>query len=306
MKLIRPESSAHWYTHPNTTTGEKSKPMHKITGANGNERPTTLRDARKLNLLPSVTSVLGIIAKPQLESWKQEQAILAALTLPRNAGEELDAFARRVVEDMNAQVGAACEFGTRIHAAIESANAERFNGAPAVCDRDLLPWVNEYLKWSLSNVGSIIDAESIVAHGGYAGRFDLLARHTVHGEVLIDFKTQNCKEGKANFYDAWAWQLAAYRFAMNSSARCLSVVIDSNSPSAPQEKLWSEDEIKTGWCIFRAALEIWQQQRGYVPNPSSISATIIEDFRKLTVANGAGRLLAGLEAIKTGKAEVAQ
>ena len=276
MKLIRPESAAHWYTHPNTTTGEKSQPMHKITGANGNERPTTLRDARKMNLLPSVTSVLAILAKPQLENWKQEQAILAALTLPRGEGEGLDAFAKRVVADMGAQVGAACDFGTRIHAAIEAANAERFNGAPAgACDRELLPWVNEYLRWSLCNLGSIIDAESIVTSGGFAGRFDLLAKHTTHGEVLIDFKTQNCKAGKASFYESWAWQLAAYRFAMNSNARCLSVVIDSNSPAAPQEKLWTEDEIKTGWIIFRAALEIWQQQRGYVPNPNSSKPMLV-------------------------------
>jgi len=37
--------------------------------------------------------VLGVIAKPALDAWKQEQAILAALTLPRNEGEPLDEFA---------------------------------------------------------------------------------------------------------------------------------------------------------------------------------------------------------------------
>jgi hypothetical protein len=37
-------------------------------------------------LYPSVTSVLGIMDKPQLTSWKIEQAIMASLTLPKEEG----------------------------------------------------------------------------------------------------------------------------------------------------------------------------------------------------------------------------
>src|SRR5436190_23373532 len=47
---------------------------------------STLRDARKLGLLPSVTNILGVITKPELTAWLQEQAVLAALTLPRLEG----------------------------------------------------------------------------------------------------------------------------------------------------------------------------------------------------------------------------
>jgi hypothetical protein len=57
-------------------------------------RPTTLRDARKLGLLPSVTNVLGVINKPELVEWKMTQAVLAALTLPRRDGEDLGVFAK--------------------------------------------------------------------------------------------------------------------------------------------------------------------------------------------------------------------
>ena len=53
--------SGHWYT-------QEGEPMYTIIGANGKERNTTLRDAKKENLVPSVTTILGMIAKPSLEN----------------------------------------------------------------------------------------------------------------------------------------------------------------------------------------------------------------------------------------------
>ena len=98
MLIVPRESASHWY-YPDGT------PLHEVPRADGKgTRPTSLRDARKLGLFPSVTNVLSILAKPGLEAWKQEQAILAALTLPRTENEPLDEFARRVVADVGSQV----------------------------------------------------------------------------------------------------------------------------------------------------------------------------------------------------------
>ena len=60
--------SGHWYT-------QEGEPMYTIIGANGKERNTTLRDAKSLGLVPSVTTIMGIIAKPSLETWKQKQLL---------------------------------------------------------------------------------------------------------------------------------------------------------------------------------------------------------------------------------------
>ena len=74
MVIIPREPSSHWYFPDGT-------PLHQVPRADGKgSRPTSLRDARKLGLFPSVTNVLSILAKPGLEAWKQEQAILAART----------------------------------------------------------------------------------------------------------------------------------------------------------------------------------------------------------------------------------
>ena len=95
MVIVPRESASHWYFPDGT-------PIHEVPRADGKgTRPTSLRDARKLGLFPSVTNVLGVIAKPALDAWKQEQAILAALTLPRNEGEPLDEFARLDLSQMD-------------------------------------------------------------------------------------------------------------------------------------------------------------------------------------------------------------
>ena len=49
-------AAGHWYT-------QEGEPMYTIIGANGRERNTTLRDAKTLGLVPSVTTIIGMIAK---------------------------------------------------------------------------------------------------------------------------------------------------------------------------------------------------------------------------------------------------
>ena len=105
MKIVA--ESGHWYT----TAGE---PAYQIEGKTG-LRNTTLRDAKKLNLLPSVTTVLNCAAKPGLDIWKQQQVLLAALTLPRGEGESDESYCDRVMTDSKAQGKEAMNRGTHMH-----------------------------------------------------------------------------------------------------------------------------------------------------------------------------------------------
>ncbi|NBW17597.1 MAG: hypothetical protein EBR82_57435, partial [Caulobacteraceae bacterium] len=113
------KESGHWYTR-------NGEPMYTVKGANGKERNTTLRDARKYDLVPSVTTIINVAAKPGLEAWKQQQLLLAALTLPRIDDESIDAYADRVLEDSKQQAQEARDLGTAIHAKVQSA----FEGGP--------------------------------------------------------------------------------------------------------------------------------------------------------------------------------
>ena len=88
----RASESNHWYTRDGV-------PRYTVMGKNGKERNTTLRDARAENLVPSVTTVLTVMAKPALIQWLQKQVLMAALTLPRRDEElETDYIDRLMVD----------------------------------------------------------------------------------------------------------------------------------------------------------------------------------------------------------------
>ena len=104
--------SGHWYTKDGT-------PAYTTEGKTG-LRATTLRDARKLGLLPSVTTIINQLSKAGLDTWKQQQVLLAALTLPRLPDEPEQEWLARVMQDSKAQGKEAAERGTAIHAIIQS------------------------------------------------------------------------------------------------------------------------------------------------------------------------------------------
>ena len=81
--------------------------MYQIEGANGKIRNTTLRDARKHDLVPSVTTILNVAAKPGLENWKLQQVLLAALTLPKRDQESESEYIDRIITDSKEQGRAA-------------------------------------------------------------------------------------------------------------------------------------------------------------------------------------------------------
>lgn len=256
MKLFNPEN-AHWYRRD-------GEPLHSVPSAKGEPRPTTLRDARKLGLLPSVTNVLGVINKPELVEWKMTQAVLAALTLPRLEGEGEDAFAKRVVEDAQSRVRSAVDFGSAFHAGAEHV-ANTLEVDPT---GPYAAWLNLHRDWFQANCVRMVWTERVLVNSelGYAGTADLLVEHQEHGLTLVDYKTQGVKPGyKARAYSSWCQQLAAYRRAIGQPMACLSVIVNSAEPSAPVEHLWSEEELRTGLESFEAALVIWRNEKGYDP-----------------------------------------
>jgi precorrin-2 methylase len=109
---MHPAESTHWYDR-------EGKPAYTVKAKDGTDRPTTLRDARKLNLVPSVTSIIKCAAAPGLQIWMQQQVLLAALTLPKVAGESEKEYLDRIITDSQEQARKARERGTAIHAAIQ-------------------------------------------------------------------------------------------------------------------------------------------------------------------------------------------
>ncbi|MDR1190640.1 MAG: PD-(D/E)XK nuclease family protein [Verrucomicrobiales bacterium] len=250
-QLINTEKASHWY-YPD------GRACHTVPRADGaGERATTLRDARKLGLLPSVTQILKVKAKPGLENWKLEQAILSALTLPRGTEESDTAFAQRVVKDMDEEAARAAAWGTKIHACCEGLHA----GGVLVADEQTRPFVADYERWVKAELSNTAQAEVTLVNQklGYAGRVDLVAVHREHGPVVVDLKTQKVRDGQAVFYPEWALQLAAYAAALPGQYRLASVVINSLEPSAVAVKFWAEADYL---ALFECCLKLWKFEKG--------------------------------------------
>jgi len=255
--------SAHWYQRDGV-------PLHSVPRANGGGlRPTTLRDARKLGLYPSVTNILNVIAKPELTLWLQEQVVLAALTLPRRPGEGETEFATRVVTDSQSARDSAADFGSAYHAGAASIarGGEVSPGNPAA------EWLGKYREWLRRESHKVRWVERVLVHRslGYAGTADLLMDHRQHGLTLVDIKTTRIRGAKPPAYSGWGYQLAAYRMALAAESdpgptRCMSIVVDSLAPCEPQEYLWPEERMSLACEAVRAALTLWTIERQYDPS----------------------------------------
>lgn len=246
------DTSGHWYTN-------RGEPFYECTAKDGHSRGVTLRDARKIGAVPSVTTVLQIIAKPQLATWKETQGILAALTIPRVDGETSEQLIARIRADSAAQAKAAAEEGTRIHDAIECA----FKGqmypskyrphVDAVMRRigELFPHVTDWVS------------ESSFAHpSGYGGKVDL---HSPFFGIVIDYKGKDgdFSDDKRLHYDQH-YQLAAYQDGLGLPRNvCANIFVSRTHPGKVAHHLWSEADIAYGAEYFKRALNLWKHHHSY-------------------------------------------
>lgn len=248
IKLHSSEST-HYYTR----SGE---PMYTVIGkSTGKPRPTTVRDAKELGLVPSVTTILNIAAKPGLNVWLQEQAILAALTLPRGENEPESAWLKRVVQDSKAQARDAADRGTEIHAAVqafyEGKEASAYPIHVQTCTRAIEGHYGAK-NWV---------AERSFAHElGFGGKVDLHCE-----DVVIDIKTKDFEDAaKVAGYEEHMMQLAAYRVGLGiPEARCANVFVSRTNPDLVVVKEWAEEDLKRGWSMFTALLSFWQHKNQY-------------------------------------------
>ena len=241
------KESTHWYS-------QDGSPAYTVIGANGKERNTTLRDARKMNLAPSVTTVMGVAAKPALENWKIDQALMAALTLPREEDESLDDFMRRAKSDSKEQAIQAAQRGTEIHAMVESGFSD---GQDNVAFRAVFDALN-----ALFPVEPWIAEESFCT-GGFGGKIDL---YSPNG-IVVDFKTKDglCgKDPRKLVYDEHGMQLSAYALGLGfKNPVRVSVFIDRADPELVLTHHWDSESHEKHSGMFLALLEYWQLVKGY-------------------------------------------
>lgn len=248
----------HWYNRDGS-------PCYEIATKDGGVRGVNLRWDRHLQLVPSVTTVLSVLAKPALTNWLVDQGILAALTLPRQPDEPEPAFLERVKADSRAQAKAAAEEGTRIHDAIECA----FKG------RVYAPKYRPHVDAVMLRIGELfpgvtdwVSEQSFAHPSGYGGKVDL---HSPSTGIVIDYKgkdgdfTETDKYGKPQKL-AWDqhYQLAAYQAGLYLPRNvCANIFVSRTHPGCVAHHVWTTDEIAEGLAIFLDALRLWKKLKRY-------------------------------------------
>ena len=250
--IVRASESQHWYTR----TGD---PAYTVKNKEGHQRPTTLRDARKLGLVPSVTTIIKCAASPGLEAWKLQQMMLAALTLPRAPEESEESFISRIQTDSKEQAKMAAERGSEVHAALESFFETRhvttkFADAVLGTEGEIVKVFGD-MEWS---------TEKSFAMNGFGGKVDL---HSKDGQgVVIDFKTKEFTSEtmeKAQGFDEHLMQLAAYRVGLEiPQARCANVFVSVTQPGLVVIREWTQEDLARGWKMFNSLLEFWYAKSG--------------------------------------------
>lgn len=252
----------HWYDRDGNS-------MHRIVGANGKERATTIRDARKLGLYPSVTTVLGVLAKRELDEWKARQ-ITAACYAHHAAGPlapdwDHNIYHAEMTERAFKQVDDAADLGTRIHAAIEAAfTSKPWDPALEVYIRAVNDWVQEngiaFLAHELRLVNPL---------EGYAGTTDADVRKGDRRGIL-DFKSRKTKPGfPCEPWSGQAAQIAAYHVARFGTIEPedfgVNVFISTTEPGRIEAAWYDADTLAAEWRMFQHACAIWQHLRKYHP-----------------------------------------
>jgi hypothetical protein len=243
---IRASESQHWYTRDGV-------PQYTVEAKKGGQRNTTLRDARVMNLVPSVTTILGVAAKPALLAWLQQQVLLAALTLPRRPDEPEKEYIDRIISDSKEQGRAAADAGTDIHASIqgyyEGNTTGRHQESVNACANAIDNWVG-LRTW--------VSERAFAHEAGFGGKCDLYCE--TDGGFVVDIKTKEFTDPtKVDGYDEHLMQLSAYRVGLGiPKARAANVFVSRNVPNLVVVREWSAEDLDRGWEMFCNLLSFWQ------------------------------------------------
>jgi hypothetical protein len=233
-------------------------------------RNTTLADAKKLDLLPSVSAYVRMLAAPGLTDWKVKEAVRAAANSPIHPGEDFDAYVDAIISKSQEQVGEAADLGTRVHKALED-----FLTTGKAAPDDLLVYVEPTLDTISKLQVMPIKSECVLVenHYGYAGTTDLIFEDADNHVGILDFKTKRTKPGEKPFKSfEHRMQLSAYwmaywgpRFEMSFPPHALAynLYVSTTEPGRVDVVKYDDSDLRAAWKGFKACLELYRLTKGY-------------------------------------------
>lgn len=244
----------HWYK-------QSGEPLYEVIGSNKKRRPTTLRDARKLNLVPSVTTILQVPAKPALDVWKQNQVLEAILRSDYDIKDltpvGIDSWKKDILYQATQISRESANKGTQIHNAIEQ---WLLTGDCKAEYQAFVKPIAEVIKVLVPDLKDAKSEQSFAHRLGFGGKCDLSSPN-----IILDFKTKD-KESLVDVkgYDEHCMQLSAYREGFDlSKARCYNLFISTSVPGELKLIEWAEEDMVRGWDMFKCLLAYWKLQNNF-------------------------------------------
>ena len=263
---------SHWYNMD-------CDPHHTTIGANGKERATTLRDAKKHGYFPSVSTILGLLDKPSLQNWKFRQITDACWGTPEDSHVcvDQDVYNKAMVKEAFDKVKDAQDVGTQIHAALEHFfSGQEFD----LEEKVVLPNETVAMKTFIKSVEKKLDQEDVTInacelrlvsqHEGYAGTTDAAINRGVSRGIL-DFKTTKTKaDTPVKPYPEQVMQLAAYHMAHYGDIRttdtAVNVYISTTEPGRVESHWYSAKELVNAYFNgFIPLCKHWRYAKNYDP-----------------------------------------
>ncbi len=212
---------------------------------------------------PSVTSVLSVMDKPQLQHWRVSQ-VVKWIEMQWQPGQAYDAdhiasILSRSIYAADRKASAAREIGSRVHLAAEAfftagerfdVSRERIETKNAV--ESLYAWIEDVKPESEHVERKICSLEH-----RYAGTADLIGRINDRLTV-VDFKTSS------RIFDDYYVQLAAYAVAYQEETgekpdqiAVVRLPKDDSPYEFETRETWDEE-----WEVFRSCLKIkkWREK----------------------------------------------
>ncbi|MCP3679928.1 MAG: hypothetical protein GY782_06510 [Gammaproteobacteria bacterium] len=235
-----------------------------------------LREARKQDLVPSVTTIIGdTINKEFLNKWKVDQhlGISVDYNIEMFSGDEKRY--KEAIKDAFNQDTTAVDFGNEVHKALE--DTMKYYRVNDYCSL-ILPDIkaNRDLKILGHDLAADIhfdiikekkvkvSVEKQVVGSGYSGTIDLLIE-TKDRVFIIDYKTQNKEIGKCKKYEEWLIQLAAYSMAVQRDIKkpvtCYNIII--NRELEYKFVKYSYKDLCRGKRMFKATFQLWQEYKKF-------------------------------------------
>lgn len=260
---VQQSNGAHFYL-------QDGSPLFEVPYSDPKKgmRKATLADARKVGAMPSVTTILRCLDKPQLTAWLIEQACLSVLTAPKLPGETLDAFVERVLhqeEQQHAEAEKARELGTSLHDALEA----WFTGQEV--PEDLRPWIEPAAR-DIGARGQFVTAEKVLVYRPlYGGRSDLIQEKP---ECWIIWDWKSTKKLPKEAWTEHVLQGAAYAAAFHSmlapSGKSKPIVTANCYISTTEQGKYFICQHDPDWqkvfnTGFRPLLQVWAYLNRYYP-----------------------------------------